>query len=143
MARNQAAPKGKDLKTNELIKYTEEADSFLSERSHSLDELSVMEELLSGVLTGVRNDIKAGLPAEKIMEKYAALAAARVVTVALTDIDSGKALAASKDILDRTQGKAKEKKEITHRLEKVEEKQLDAILLTEFENLSIEESDED
>lgn len=149
MSRNKAAPKGSDLATNKQVVYNEEMEELMDTRARNLDELAMQEELFSGVLLGIRNDIKNGLSAEDIMLKYANIAAARIVTVALTDQDSGKALAASKDILDRHLGKAKEKKEITHKLDKVDEKQIDSILLTELAALEAdyeevtEESDEE
>ena len=137
MSKHKAAPKGPDLATNKQVVYQEEMEELMDTRARNLDELAMSEELFSGVLLGIRNDIKNGLSAEDIMQKYANIAAARVVTVALTDQDSGKALAASKDILDRHLGKAKEKKEIIHKLDKVDEKQIDSILLTELEALEI------
>ena len=149
MSKNKAAPKGSDLATNKQVVYNEEMEELMDIRARNLDELAMQEELFSGVLLGIRNDIKNGLSAEDIMLKYANIAAARIVTVALTDQDSGKALAASKDILDRHLGKAKEKKEITHKLDKVDEKQIDSILLTELAALEAdyeevtEESDEE
>jgi hypothetical protein len=143
LAKNQAAPKGKELNSNKLIQYQEEVNNFLTEKERSIDELAIYDEMLSGVLVGVREDIKSGLAADQIMAKYANIAAARTVTIALTDLESGKALAASKDILDRSLGKAVERKQIQHKLEKVDEKQLDAILITEISSLEFDEADEE
>lgn len=141
MSKHRAAPKGPELASNKIISYHEEVEELNETRVRNLDELAMQEELFSGVLLGIRKDIKEGLSAEDILQKYAHIAAARVVTVALTDADSGKALAASKDILDRHLGKAREKKEITHKLDKVDEKQLDAILLTELAALEVDYED--
>lgn len=142
MAKRKAAkPKGDELPSNKLIAYEQEFDKIEENTVNGIDELAVYDELMSGVLLAVREDIKKGLDAEAILAKYAGLAAARVTTIALTDLDSGKALAASKDILDRALGKARERKELTHKLDKVDDKQLDAILLTELESLEVEYED--
>jgi hypothetical protein len=138
MARNAANPKGKDLKTNNQIAYSEEVEQLNVDRARSLDELAVSDELFSGVLEAVRTDIRKGLKTEDLLAKYAQLAAARVVTIAATDQDSGRALTAAKDILDRVHGKAKETKDVTHRLDRVKEEQLDALLLSELDVLEIE-----
>lgn len=142
MAKNKAAPKGSDLATNKAVQYQEEVNQFLETRADTIDELAIYDEMMSGVLTGIRNDLRKGLTAEDILEKYANVAAARIATIALTDADSSRALAASKDILDRTKGKAIERKQIHHKLDKVDEKQLDAILLTELEALNEDSEDE-
>lgn len=138
MARNKAQAKGKDLKTNNQIAYAEEVESLNVDRARSLDELAVQDELFSGVLEAVRTDIRKGLKTEDLLAKYAQLAAARVVTIAATDADSGKALSAAKDILDRVHGKAKETRDVTHRLDKVKEEQIDALLLSELDVLEVE-----
>jgi hypothetical protein len=143
MARNAANPKGKDLKTNNQIAYSEEVEQLNVDRARSLDELAVSDELFSGVLEAVRTDIRKGLKTEDLLAKYAQLAAARVVTIAATDQDSGRALSASIDILNRTLGKAVERKQIHHKLDKVDDKQLDAILLTEIEALDVDGQEAD
>lgn len=139
--RNKAAPKGKDLPSNQALKDEEAVQQFVSESNRNLDEMAVYDELFNGVLSDIREDIRKGAGAEEILSKYANLAAARVVTVALTDSDSGRGLSAAKDVLDRSMGRAVERKQIHHKLDKVEEKQLDAILLTELESLEIDEED--
>lgn len=139
----KAAPKGKDLKTTQAVAFQDDLNTMFDERARSIDELAIYDEMMTGVLEGVRNDLRKGLSAEDILTKYSAVAAARIVTIASTDADSGKALAAGKDILDRVQGKAKERKELTHKLERVDEKQIDALLLSELDAIEIEGRDVD
>lgn len=143
MAKPKAAPKGKDLESNKNVSYSEEMDLLQTDRARSLDELAIQDEMWSGVLQSVRDDVRKGASAEELLSKYAQLAAARVVTIAATDADSGRALSAAKDILDRSQGKAVERKQIHHKLDKVDEQQLDAILLTEIEALEVDSNEQD
>jgi hypothetical protein len=141
MAKPKAAPKGADLKTNKAQEYQAEMDSIMDERARSLDELQIHDELMSGVLESIRVQLRKGATPQEILAAHAGLAAARVVTIAATDQDSGRALTAAKDILDRVHGKAKETRDVTHRLDKVKEEQLDALLLSELDVLEIEGKD--
>lgn len=143
MSKNKAKPKGKELPSNTAVAYAEEVDTMLEDRSRNLDELAVFDEMLGGVLEGVRQDIRKGATTDQLLEKYANLALARIITVAVSDADSGRALSAAKDIMDRARGKAKETKDVTHRLAKVDERQIDAILLSELDVLEIESRDVD
>jgi hypothetical protein len=87
------------------------------------------------ILKTIRDDIKKGLTPKQLREKYAPLAQARVISDMLTSDDAGKALAAAKDVLDRIEGKATEKKEVSHRFADVSDKELDAILKSEEDDL--------
>lgn len=137
--KNKAAPKGKDLESNKIISYIEETNEIQNTRVRNIDDLMIHDDLMSGILSSVKKDLAAGLTGPEIMEKYAAIAAARTVTIAATEFDSGKALQASKDILDRAYGKAREIKDVTHRLAQVDEKQIDSLLITELESLEVNE----
>lgn len=139
--RNKAAPKGSDLSSNKAVTDFEEQIMLEDERARTLDELALYDEMTIGVLSGIKKDLAQGLSAEQILEKYAPLAAARVTSIALTEADSGKALSAAKDILDRSKGKAVERKQITHHLERLDERQVDAILLSELEGLELGEAE--
>lgn len=141
MARKQAQPKGKDLESNKNVSYSDEMELLQTDRARSLDELAIQDEMWSGVLQSVRDDVRKGASAEDLLAKYAVLAAARITTIAATDADSGRALSASKDIMDRVYGKAREVKDVTHRLDKVKEEQLDALLLSELDVLEVEGRD--
>lgn len=142
MGRNEAKPKGKDLKTNEAISYQEEMDGIMDSSARSLDELAVYEEMTSGLLKELRADLLQKKSPEEILAKYAHFSAARIVTIASTDADSGRALAAAKDVLDRVGGKAVERKQIQHKLQNVDPKQLDAIIISQLEELSIDSDEE-
>lgn len=139
--RNKAKPKGKDLESNKIVSFIEETNKIQDTRVRNIDDLVLHDDLMMGVLGSIKKDLAQGLTSEEILEKYAALAAARITSIAATEADSSKALAAAKDILDRAKGRAVERKQIHHKLDKVDEKQLDAILLTELEDLEIKEEE--
>ncbi len=123
----------------DLITYVDTKRELESKMARGLDDLALYEEMMGGVLAPVRKDLQDGMESEALLEKYAKFAAARVVTIATTDLDSGRALAAAKDILDRSKGKAVERKQIAHKFERLDERQVDAILLSELEELTVED----
>jgi hypothetical protein len=100
-----------------------------------LDELATYEELTTGLLGTLKQDLRQGLTSEQILKKYAALAAARVVSVASTEVDSAKAMAAAKDILDRSQGKAVERHINVHAMSELKDEELDALLLSKLKEV--------
>lgn len=96
-----------------------------------IDELAAFEEFQQQILPYLRNAIKRGATAEEIYKKAQALAAARSVTIAATSPDETKALAAIKDILDRSGGKAAERRTVEHKFKDLTDSELDAMLLSE------------
>lgn len=117
-------------------RHTNYADHHMTTK---LDNLIEFEEFKESLLPAIRKDLLAGKSAAELMEKYQALAAARVISIAAAELDSGKALAAAKDIIDRTSGKAKESKEITHKLEKLSDEELDALVAAKQAELAADE----
>ena len=107
----------------------------------NLDKLAEFEEFEAHILPALRKDLQSGMTAEEIMKKYQAVAAARLVSTAMGDADSSKGVSASKDILDRTLGKAKESKEIKHKFEDLPEDEIDSLLKSKLADLSDEEED--
>lgn len=110
-------------------------------RAKALDDLAEFEEFKQSILPALRLELTKGSSAEDIYKKFEAHAAARGITIAMTETDSGKALSAIKDILDRVGGKAKERSEVTHRLTNAPEEQLDALIRSKLEAVS--DSDEE
>lgn len=108
------------------------------ERITNLDLLAEFQNFKEVLLEGVQKDILSGMTAEQIYAKYSPAAAGRVVTVAATEIDSGKALAAAREILDRGMGKATEKKEVTHKYKDLSDEELASLVAT-----TLSEADED
>ncbi len=93
------------------------------------------EEFVQTILPAFRRDVKSGMSAEELNKKYSSLAAARMLTIALTDENASTAASAARDVLDRVSGKATEKKEVTHKFKDVSEKELDAIIKSEEDDL--------
>jgi len=100
----------------------------------SLDKLAAYERFQELIMPEVIRDLEAGLTADEIMKKYAHLAAAKLITTAVTGSEQ-RSTAAAREILDRAHGKPTEKKEVTHKLDKLPDEQLDALLLTELEDM--------
>ena len=100
-----------------------------------LDDLEKFQAFRKELAPALKADLKSGLTAVQLYEKYQGLAAARGISIMMSERDSGKALSAIKEILDRSQGKATEKKEVTHRFDKTKTEELDAILLSKLDEL--------
>lgn len=109
----------------------------------TIDKLAEFDSFCVEVAPALRRDLSNGLDAKGILKKYKSVAAARLVTLTSNTDYPAVALAASKDILDRADGRATEKKEITHRMQSLSEQELDAILLTEIsdQNYAVVEDD--
>lgn len=108
-------------------------------RAALADDVAAFTEFRQDILPFLRNAIKNGLSAEEIYKKTAALAAARGVSIAINDADSGKAMSAIKDILDRSQGKAKEQHVHVHKYSELTDEELDALLMSEAEEADASE----
>lgn len=114
--------------------------------ARKLDEREAYERFKEEVLPAIQKDLQKGFTAEELVQKYHALAMARNITIAINPKSQDSvALAASKDILDRALGKAKERSEVTHRMQDVPEEQLNAALLTKMKalNMSVDEDQDD
>jgi hypothetical protein len=101
-----------------------------------IDDLAKFEEFREAILPALRVDLRSGLDAKAILTKYKAVAAARLVSTIATERDSGKATSAAKEILDRTDGKAKETKDITHRMADMSDEQIDAVIASMKKDLA-------
>jgi hypothetical protein len=107
--------------------------------ANQLDQLALFEEMQAELLPKLQKLIRQNASPEKIYKEFAALAAARTVSVALTEEDSGKALAAVKEVLDRTQGKATEKVETTHKYSKLDDAELDNLLKSTLAGVELDD----
>lgn len=114
----------------------------LNRMVNAIDALSDFEAFREEILPALQADLKKGTPAKDIIEKYQAHAVARLVTTMLREKDATKAMAAAKDLLDRGQGKATEKKEVKHKYENLSDEQIDALLASKFEEVE-DQSKED
>lgn len=107
----------------------------------ALDELAEFERFQESILPVLRKAIAEKWPAEKLWADPTtqALLAAQAVRVGLNNSDPGKALAAITAIMDRTQGKPTEKQEITHKVEKLKDEELNALLETHLTEIGFDE----
>lgn len=99
------------------------------------DKIAAFEDFEENILPALRKDLKAGLTPKQIREKYQSIVQARLITDVLRTEDPKEAAAIGKDLLDRVEGKATEKKEVTHRFKDMSDKELDAILQSEEQDL--------
>ena len=96
----------------------------------ALDTLAQYDEFCDEVMPLLRKAIQEGWTAEELENdaRIQALLVARQLSIALSDKDASKALAAIRDARDRSTGKPTEKVEVTRKLEKLPDDQLDARL---------------
>lgn len=98
-----------------------------------MEEKALFDEFRNTILPGLQRDLLAGKSADEILQSNEAVAAARLVTIATTEPDAGKALAASKALLERVSGKPTEKRDVTHKYEKLKDEEIDAVVATLLE----------
>lgn len=102
----------------------------------ALDELAAYETFQLDMPKELRKALVDKLPPDEVYKKFANFAAVRIMQIIATEKDSGKALAAAKEVLDRTYGKAIERKQVRHQFEELSDQELDAVLLSELEEES-------
>lgn len=100
----------------------------------AVQDLADFEEFRNSLLPALRADLMSGMSPDEMRKKYKAIIQARLIQTAIT-ADDGAALSAAKDILDRSDGKATEKKEVTHRLSELSTEELKAILISEEQDV--------
>jgi hypothetical protein len=105
------------------------------EGADAMDALAEFEEFREAFLPAIRRALMDGLSSEQILKKFEPVMAARLVQLGATGAEAA-SLNAIKEILDRTQGKAVQKQEHTHRLAKLPEEELDAVLASKLQRLS-------
>lgn len=107
----------------------------------SLDELAEFQKFQEAILPVLRQAIQEKWSAEKIWSDPTtqALLAAQAVTIGLGNADQGKALSAIMSVMDRTIGRPKEKQEIVHKVEKLKDSELDALLTTHLADLDLDD----
>lgn len=102
-------------------------DSFMD---NLIDDLIEFEDFREKILPAIRKDVASGMSAAELRTKYSSMVQARQITEALVAGGS-----AAKDIIDRTEGKPTEKREVKHTFDSMSDEELDALLLSEEEDL--------
>lgn len=102
------------------------------------EALAEFQEFKETLLPALQGDVQSGMTAEEILKKYQAVAAAKMVSL-LNDRKVG--YAAAKELLDRTMGKAIERKAVRHQFEDLSEKEIDALIVSAMKEVE-DDSDE-
>lgn len=118
----------KDKRNKNHTKARERENSMIA----SLEKYEEFKELEQTLLRRVRTDIRAGLTAGEICQKYEHLAAARLVSLLAQTNDPKELLPVIREIQDRASGKTVEKKEITHKLASLTDEELKALVASEL-----------
>jgi hypothetical protein len=105
-----------------------------------IDKIQKFEDWEEAILPKIQQMMKDGKSSKEIIEFGKSLAAARTVKEILNP-DASKALAASKDVLDRADGKAKETRETIHKFGELPEKELDALIESGLQEITDDESE--
>ena len=100
------------------------------------DKLAAVEDYTQNVPAALRRLLENKASPQDILDFAASLAAARMVTE-LGGTDAARAITVAKDILDRTQGKAKESVTTTHKFDKLDDAQIDALIHSKLREASI------
>lgn len=108
----------------------------------ALDKMSLLDDVAEEIFPILRQAIKERWSREKVFSHpvIETLLAVRQASIAIKDADSSRAMAAIKDATDRKEGKAVERRETTHKLERMPDEQLDALLKSKL-SASIEEEE--
>lgn len=105
----------------------------------SLDSLAEYEEFREMFLPAIRKALLKGWSGETILKHFKPIMMARLVQLGAIGGESA-SLTAIKEILDRTDGKAVQKTENIHKLGKLPDEELDAILATKVAQLQLLEN---
>lgn len=104
----------------------------------AMDDLAEFDQFKAEILPKIRKQLSANAPTKDILNTARAVAVGRLAMIAALENDSKTALTAIKELLERTDGKVLEKKEITHAMANLKDDDLDALLIT-----AVSDSDDD
>ena len=110
------------------------------------EDLIDFDQWRGDILPVLREELKSGVSADDLRKKYEPIAVAKLLSLLANSDNESAVVAAAKDIQDRSSGKAKETREIEHRLGALPETELDAVLISamdEIEDHGRDEQDED
>lgn len=106
-----------------------------------LDELAAFEEYKKSILPVLRKMVTNKTPPAEIYDAVKSLAAARLGTIIATETDPVKALSAIREVLDRSEGKPKERVSHEHKLSKLKDEELDSVILSTLGDLAKDKED--
>lgn len=114
----------------------------LTKVEHEADNLIAYDRFKQDIAPELRKLLAKNASSSEIIKKFSNYATARLMTIALAEKDPKTAFAAIKDVLDRAEGKAVERKRLEHSMSNIEDRDLDALLkseMAELENMGDEE----
>lgn len=103
--------------------------------AETIDQLAEFEEYRAMVLPKIRKLLAEGYKAADLYKVFKDDLEARKLTIALTEPDATKALAAVKDIQDRHEGRPVERKELSHKYSQLKDEELDALVMSELDEV--------
>lgn len=122
-------------KRNRQAALSKAAHAMQEGQARSLDSLAEYAEFQQMFLPAIRAALlRPGASAEKIMAEFKPLVSARLVQLGLTGSETA-ALGAIRELFDRVEGKATQKMEHTHKLAKLPDQELDAVLASKLQRL--------
>lgn len=127
--RNRRPKKSGNLDTHRMVK--------------TIDELAQFEEFKTTILPALQREVEKGTPGPELLARFQTHAAARLITIILTDPDSGRATAAIRELSDRVEGKAAQKIEQVHRFEKLSDNELDSLVTSKLKELNDDDDESD
>lgn len=107
------------------------ANAMQEGQARALDQLAEYAEFQDMFLPSIRKALLGGASSEQILAQFKPLVSARLVQLGLTGSESA-ALGAIKELMDRVDGKAVQKQEHTHKLARLKDEELDAMLASKL-----------
>lgn len=102
--------------------------------AETLDDLEEFESFKKDILPKLRREMQKGSSAEDIFKMVTPLLAGKLASMALTTKDNKESMAMIKDILDRSQGKARERIQVTTKYEQMSDEELAALVRQQEED---------
>lgn len=133
--RQRGKDKSKQKPTDPDKVWSKEKDRQAFHKTPLAAALADFETFRNELLPMLRKDVLEGMAPEAMRKKYEAFTQARQIMEALTNPDARVALAAIDKMQDRVEGKPTEKREVTHKFDNMSDKELDAVLKSEEEDL--------
>jgi hypothetical protein len=107
-----------------------------------MEKLALFEEFEQEFLPQLKDLLKNGADSAKMRGEMAPILTAKLLSMAITEKDAGKALAIIRDQLDRAEGKAKERSEVEHKFSNLKDEELDALLTARLNGNESQNDDE-
>lgn len=109
-------------------KWNSASNNSTDKMAQSIDDLAEFEDFQESILPKLRAAIKRGDSVEQIYAMAKSAAAGKIATMAIKSKDPKEALALCSEILNRSDGKAKERIDVTTKYEKMTDQELAALV---------------